>query len=311
MASRETFNQELASLKAFQDRDDKHLIKLLATLEVKKARTTTYYLLFPWAEGNLWEFWERHADPKSRFDRCLWMAEQIYQLAQALMLVHNERLQQLKEMKDTIDESKQELYGRHGDIKADNILWFGGSNEELVLADFGLGRLNSKYSRSGVNPKLVDKSATYRAPEFDLSGGTISRRSDIFSFGCMCLEFVTWYLEGWEAVSDKFPEYRLEADIHNQNADIFFTIEEYKTEEERAIIKPKVIQWIDRLKGSRACSSYILQFLELIEERMLDPDSSQRIKSPELVKKLELLSVSCRRNSSFYKEYSNELLPAS
>ena len=318
--SRDTFNQELASLRKFQDNDDgKHLIKLLATFEVREKRgpkqISTYYLLFPWAEGDLWKFWREHDSENQRLRRCVWMAEQISHLGQALMHVHNERRRQLKRINDSNDEGRLELFGRHGDIKADNILWFDDDDDRdprdarggrLVIADFGLGRLNSKYSRSGVDPKMVDKSATYKAPEFDLRGGKISRLSDIYSLGCTCLEFVTWYLEGWHAVSEDFPDSRIEGDIYGQESDIFFRIEN-RGAEEKAIIKPKVKDWISRLKGSRHCSNYTLQFLELIEERMLEPDSSRRIKSDELVKELELLADTCRRNSSFYKTPANKL----
>lgn len=222
------------------------------------------------------------------------------------MHVHNEQRYQLTQRRNGADESRHEVFGRHGDIKADNILWFGG-NDELVLDDFRLARLNSQYSRSGQDPKMLEKSNTYKAPEFDLHKGTISRVSDIFSFGCMCLEFMTWYLEGWEAVSDEFPEYRLELDISGQEPDTFFRLEGYNTEEERAIIKLKVKKWILKLKKTSIHSAYILQFLELIEERMLEPDSKKRIKADELVKKIDLLVEACRKDSSVDGGHFNPL----
>ncbi|KAK0614872.1 kinase-like domain-containing protein [Bombardia bombarda] len=300
--SRDSFNKELASLLSFQDEKDKHLIRLLATFEVRTRQngceSATYHLLFPWAQGDLWHFWKLHEAEGARIPRCVWMAEQCYFVARALMHVHKERGQLLR-LSD-IDENKHELFGRHGDVKADNILWFEGE-DILVMTDFGLGRLHTKYSRSVVDPKLLDKSATYRAPEFDLRQGLISRASDIFSLGCMYLEFVTWYLEGWDSVRELFPEQRIEEDVHKIESDTFFKIEDHKKDKERAVLKPKVRQWVKRLKQSSHSSKYIEQFLDLIENHMLAPEPKNRIKSPKLVKELEMLSIACRRDSSFYK----------
>ncbi|KAM7201304.1 kinase-like protein [Rhypophila sp. PSN 637] len=319
----ETFSNELASLISFQDQEDKHLIEVLATFEVVKEGKSTYHLLFPWAQGDLWAFWMNHGSRDQRIPRGLWMAQQIYHIAKALMAVHNEREQHLRQhpLKGVGDGNSRQidLFGRHGDIKAENILWFE-DKDSLVITDFGLGRINSKYSRSGVDPKSVDKTATYRAPEFDLSWGTISRASDIFSLGCMCLEFVTWYLLGWKAVVDEFPLYRTEPDIHDIDADTFFTIEGLVRDKdgkvivrtnERALVKPRVREWIRKLRESEDSSCYTLQLLELIEEKMLEPVSSNRITSSELVRKLKVLADTCERTPSFYEVHCDKLLSRS
>jgi len=249
------------------------------------------------------------------------MAEQIFELGMALMDIHNERRRQLRDMVDgkTMDVDMVGFYDHHGDIKADSILWFedkddrddradrAKSNDRLVLTGVGLGKLNRKYSRSGVDPKMVHKSSTYKAPEFDLRRGKISILADIFSFGCLCLEFVTWYLEGWDSVSEIFPDYRLEEDIYSQESDIFFTLQEHTKEGETAIIKPKVREWISRLRKSKHTSAYILQFLELIEEQMLEPEANQRIRIYDLVRELELLAMVCRRNPRFYEMGSQNI----
>ncbi|KAK3684090.1 kinase-like domain-containing protein [Podospora appendiculata] len=299
---RENFNRELSSLLSVKGRQDEHLIKLLTTFEVKNEHGSTFYLLFPWAEGDLWLCWKRNDAESKRIPLGPWMAEQCHRIANVLMHFHNER-EKLVRGYDDIEPNERELYGRHGDLKADNILWFPGpSRSILVLADFGLGRLHTIISRSKVDPLSIEKTATYRAPEFDLKGRFISRASDIFSLGCMYLEFVTWYLEGWESVSQTFVEARSDIDVHGINSDIFFHIEGFNSDAERAIIKPKVIEWINRLKANPRCSQYILQFLDLIEKDMLEPDSRRRANSSTLVPKLELLSETCRRDSDFWKD---------
>jgi serine/threonine protein kinase len=246
----DNFNKELASLLSLQGRNDMHLIKLLVTFEIRhfseQGHKSTFYLVFPWAEGDLWHFWKMHQILNERISRCTWMAEQCHQLAAALAYVHNERQRHLKTSQD-VREDLHDLYGRHGDVKAENVLYFE-TQDILVMADFGLGRLHSKISRSNQDPKALEKTATYRAPEFDTSQGKISRACDIFSLGCMFLEFVTWYLLGWESVFEEFPNYRLDKDTNEILSDIFFQIEENAGSLKNPAIKPKVVQWIRRLQ---------------------------------------------------------------
>ncbi|KAN0120383.1 kinase-like protein [Hyaloscypha variabilis] len=300
----DSFNKELASLLSFQDQDDMHLIRLLVTFEVKRVSekghvSSTFYLVFPWAEGDLWHFWKMHQTLDDRIPRCVWMAEQCHLLAVALMYVHNERELHLRRFQD-VKKEEHDLYGRHGDVKAENILYFKEENI-LVIADFGLGRLHTKISRSNQDPKTLERTATYRAPEFDTTQGKISRSCDIFSLGCMFLEFVTWYLAGWDAVSEEFPNYRQEKDIYDFLSDTFFRIEG-SPGDTKATIKPKVLEWIQKLRRNSNCNQYVLDFLTLIEKRMLDPDSATRIRSDSLVRKLEVFSRACRTDSDYYKE---------
>jgi serine/threonine protein kinase len=302
----DSFNKELASLLSFQDQDEKHLIRLLITFEIKQtgSESSTFYLVFPWAEGDLWHFWRMHQALDKRIPRCLWMAEQCHQLASALMYVHNEREKHLKSLNDVMDHER-DLYGRHGDVKADNVLYFE-TEDILVMTDFGLGRLHTKISRSNQDPKTLEKTATYRAPEFDTSQGKISRACDIFSLGCMFLEFATWYLVGWESVYDEFPKYRFEKDIYDFISDTFFRIEGSLGDLRTPIIKPKVVEWIRKLRQSPNCNQYLLDFLGLIENRMLDPDSTTRIRSGALVRELNLYVRTCRTDSDYYKEVRSD-----
>lgn len=289
----DNFNKELASLLSFQDR---HLIQLLVTFEIRPVNgLSKYYFVFPWAQGNLWDFWEMHQAESERIPRCIWMSEQCFGLGVALSKVHNNRSSHLKKLKD-IRKEDYDLFGRHGDIKAENVLYFE-NRDLLALCDLGLGRLHSKISRSNQDPKLLEKTATYRAPEFDTFHGKISRISDIFSLGCMFLEFVTWYLLGWESVSKTFSNYRMEEDRYQFVSDTFFRIEG-----DEPVIKPKVVEWIRGLRASPHCNQYILDFLDLIEHYMLNPDSKKRIGSDKLVNKLHLLRETCRRDSEYWRE---------
>lgn len=98
------------------------------------------------------------------------------------------------------------IYGRHGDLKPENILWFKDHDKNsrecpmgvLQIADFGFADFHSKDSVSNVESTKFGMSPTYRAPEYDQGG--ISQSYDIWSFGCVLLEFVTWYMLGWGGV---------------------------------------------------------------------------------------------------------------
>ncbi|KAL8140029.1 hypothetical protein V2J09_006050 [Rumex salicifolius] len=78
----------------------------------------------------------------------------------------------------------------HKDIKSSNILL--DSNMRAKIANFGL-------AKSGCNPITTHIVGTqgYMAPEY-LSGGVVSTKTDVFSFGVVLLELVT----GKEAVTD-------------------------------------------------------------------------------------------------------------
>ena len=100
--------------------------------------------------------------------------------------------------------------GRHGDIKAENILWFRRHNHtdnHLLICDFGLSRFHSILSQSVKT--LPGYSPSYRPPECDLQRMKFSVRYDIWTLGCLLLDFLTWYLRGWKAVDTEFIEARL------------------------------------------------------------------------------------------------------
>ncbi|KAI6087225.1 protein kinase [Hypoxylon rubiginosum] len=326
--NRENFNLELSSLlfsmdNALKRRANKHLIQLLATFEVvdPAGLGSTYYLLFDWAEGNLTNFWRANQNLIGNRLHCQWMSQQFHEVSLALESVHNERLETLKSIDNNTLERNlngrpvdvQELYGRHGDIKPDNFLWFHPRQppDLLALCDFGLGRLHTQVSRSKQNPKDLTWTATYRAPEFDLPDGMISRASDIFSLGCVFLEHVTWFMRGVNSVEHVFPARRMDKDIHDFISDTFFTISsDPATGRQRPYLKPEVHRWISELQSDPSCSWYIHQLLDVIRDRMLEPDRTKRANIILLRKEMEKLRTTCQRNPSFYLKTKSEAASA-
>uniref|UniRef100_A0A8H7THP7 Protein kinase domain-containing protein n=1 Tax=Bionectria ochroleuca TaxID=29856 RepID=A0A8H7THP7_BIOOC len=297
------FELELASLlfSADQNVDKRHMIQVLATFEERLISQSTFYFLFDCAEGPLEYFWRQHESLVGNMSHCLSMSEQFLGLGQTLEAIHNDRLS--FPLPDDLPELRnipnfKNMYGRHGDIKPSNILYFQPLKGEgrLVLADFGLGsRLHTKVSRSNQDPKLLNRTETYRSPEFDLPDGLVGPRADVYSLGCVFLEHIGWFLLGAD-FPDKFSDDRLMKDMYGFEVDTFFMLTDRKV----AVIKPAVKKWIADLKENKACSWFLVQMLELIEDQMLACDKESRIRASPLVKKLKALQEACQISKTFY-----------
>lgn len=123
------------------------------------------------------------------------------------------------------------LFGRHGDIKPQNILWFpdtsnswmkGRGRGTLKLADFGVADFSTKDEFDSdfdrIRHQFAAQSPTYRSPENDFNDPRIGSSYDIWSLGCVYLEFIAWWFGRWKLVK-KFTEER-------KSPDLFWT--EYK-----------------------------------------------------------------------------------
>jgi serine/threonine protein kinase len=222
-------DREALALKRFNDTHDPHLIRLLVTYTYQGR----FHMVFPWADGNLKDLWET-CSPRIRGhhhspEPVRWISRQILGLARALRVIHycpidNTNIQGLS------PEDRGKPHGRHGDLKPENILWFKeearGHNSDFIgtlkIADFGFADFHSEHSRSNVRKSDVGGiTDTYRAPEYDVKR-KVSPQYDIWSFGCILLQFVVWYSRGWEGV-DNFSKARSEDSRGTSIAsDLFF-----------------------------------------------------------------------------------------
>lgn len=295
---RKSYRKELKALeKALgKTQNEKHLIKLLLTFQHGERS----YLVFEWADGNLLEFWRRQkmatSEPNNQ-----WAVTQCLGLATALKRIHGLATWQKKERTSLPGDSGnvERVYGRHGDIKAANILWFeiyGDRRHHLVLSDLGLTRYHSHLTRSQVRHSDLDGwTDQYRAPEVDL-GVNISPRYDIWSLGCVYLEFHIWYLMGAQEV-DRFED-QLEEETENTTVNFreanFFNIKENPSGQKTAVVKPAVkqvcgqlliigtelivTQWINKLRDHDCCPDFVRKMLNLVEEQMIVVESKNRSK---------------------------------
>lgn len=215
---RSTFDQEANMLERFSGHPN--IITLLATVTSEKGLgQEEYYLLFPWAKGDLLAYWERVVIPRKSHPNVKWMAAQIRGVVEAVDFIHNPNPRMLS-------QDGEDLYGRHGDIKPENILWFErNGGEVLVISDLGLSAVHREKSRSNVPGAEIPATPNYRPPECDMAGreGHISRSFDIWTLGCLFLEFVVWSLNGWDG-RQGFREQRFTPYINGFETDVFFEI---------------------------------------------------------------------------------------
>lgn len=244
-------------LKKFSADSHSHLVSLLATYEQYRR----FYLVFHWADADLQDYWENtNPTPSMDYETILWMAQQCEGIAGGLYKIHryesnsNPRPNLAPKDEGSLGQNltviasyapaqtMTRLFGRHGDIKPANILWFrdpddANSKGILKITDFGLAEFNAVHSRSYKPKSKVANTANYRPPECDLQGELIGPSYDIWTMGCVYLEFVTWLLGGWTLVED-FTRKRVSFDraLH-MPTDTFFEIEEGT---EKAKIKSSV-----------------------------------------------------------------------
>jgi serine/threonine protein kinase len=291
-------------LKLFSNRRrHDHLIRLLATYEFKGE----FYLLFPYAKYNLRDYWEQTPDPDFTQFTVKWVLRQCKGIASAIQRIHGyqttfEAKEAAKSSQSTRDGAELEsagpngrLYSRHGDIKPENILWSDEDTLEedphfndqgiLLIADFGLMRSHKISTEFRVSPEQVKGSIPYEPPEVAEPRvcTTVSRAYDIWSLGCVYLEFVTWIVCSFDELQ-RFREVRLSGG-HNE---AFFTILDtgILSGTRKAIVKESVQEWIKGLHNRPRCSDFIHEFLNLIEHHMLIVDPKQRIHCGSLNEKL-------------------------
>lgn len=211
-------------LRRFSGNTHPHLVSLLAAFQ----KGNNYYLLFHWAYSDLKNFWQSET-PGSALDKgCIsWMFEQFRGIAAGLQHIHHYKVSQHKQT--SLKVSKDPIFGRHGDIKPENLLLFKRKNSPgdkgiIQLSDFGLAKFHSEDSRSGIRPSKLDGcSPTYRPPEVDFKDGEVSRDYDIWSLACVLLEFVTWHLGGWKELQN-YVQQRKQKNLYGHQSDEFFEI---------------------------------------------------------------------------------------
>jgi serine/threonine protein kinase len=227
------FEAEVSTLKRLGAQDHLHLIRLLVTYSYRNE----FYLLFPWADGgNLRDLWkDGYPDPTipCRDERLAeWLSRQILGVVEGLKMIHTSDIQPLSHGASLDTPDGRRKHGRHGDLKPENILWFKTYHSDdkacfmglLKISDFGMTSFHDSQTRSMLDARSIGVSPTYRAPEYDIKEH-VSQKYDIWTLGCVLIEFVTWYVLGWKGVDD-FSKSRANDDNQEIKEDLFFNLEQ-------------------------------------------------------------------------------------
>lgn len=297
--SKKAFDQEVGALKRImQENANPHVTRLLVAIE----HGTNMSLMFPWAEGNLLQYWERTSpgagDEDGSWTR--WMAKQFAGLASVIELVHGPTKLNHRHhghhSQDSFTSSSRSLlpprteYGRHGDLKPENILLFRGAEHDddsdinasggpvgiLKVADFGLAAFHTRNSEK-VKASQTGRSKTHRAPEYD--GTEVTASADLWSFGCILLEFLVWYQHGINGVKKfstaRSDEERGKGDLNEDYTEDKFFMRCPGTEHPFKV-KNAVSRMIESLRQGSKCGPFCNEVLDLIESGLLQVDSKKR-----------------------------------
>lgn len=248
--------KEAQNLKDMNAYDHKHFIRGLSYYK----QGGDHFFLFPWAEGgNLDQYWVK-ADRSLPSTHC-WAIKQLAGLASGLRTLHKNNC-------------------RHGDIKPQNILCFGSekskSHRRLVIADFGLAKVHQEWTEFRNHAtKTTATSVTYSPPEFNLNARRdepASRAYDIWSIGCVFLEFVIWLACGQKEL-EKFRD-DLRGRVWSKPPVPFWVGD--PAEDLHAVVKDE----INYLRGRLTNGSPLYRIIELVEQRLLVINAARRKNLP-------------------------------
>ncbi|KAE8354536.1 kinase-like domain-containing protein [Aspergillus coremiiformis] len=189
--------KEIAKSEQSDPNDEERILSMLRCLKhpnilelyASYSHNGIYNLLFPLAEQDLKQFLQHERPPHFTCDYQIMQA--LFGLSSAIESVHNFESK----------EYKERLVGCHHDLKPQNILVSG---KKLLLSDFGLSRLRPESDGSWPEYKLGE--GDYIAPECEVYEDgrwrkrIIDRASDIWSFGCILSEVLTYMKQGVKGV---------------------------------------------------------------------------------------------------------------
>ncbi|KAK5630875.1 hypothetical protein RRF57_006590 [Xylaria bambusicola] len=188
-------DKEATALEDIRRSANVHLIKAIAYIRTEPK--VEFSFVFPWAEhGNLWDFWVRQRGAPRNSAYFIGVFRQLRCLARAINELSDKNL-------------------RHGDLKPENIVCFkadeglpAGKDEEpnamvrLVIIDVGLAKIHDENTQVRAKTDTKVSTRRYAAPELETNPDRLSRRFDVWSMGCIFLEFAIWLIYGNKKLVD-------------------------------------------------------------------------------------------------------------
>ncbi|KAK0723001.1 kinase-like domain-containing protein [Lasiosphaeria miniovina] len=277
---KDDFEKEHRILEQLEGLRHPNIIRHFASID--RMNTRYGYIIFPWVDGgNLQEFWT--TEPETSQARVLWALQQMSGLTEALHLLHDR------------------FNCRHGDIKPLNILCVKEvrttrqCDPVLKIADFGISSIHEW-------PTVYRKAATfathltpsYQGPEVEFEGldkhspRPRSRKYDIWSLGCVFLEFTLWLLYGPDAII-KFAEARGASSSSREASPPMYEVTDKKAKV--AVVHQLVTKTIKYLERDPRCEgdTALAALLDLIRGKMIKPKVDDRPWALEVVEGLNAI----------------------
>ncbi|KAF4338665.1 heterokaryon incompatibility [Fusarium beomiforme] len=302
--------REVSMLKELKSLQYPHVVPLLAAFKCNDG----YHLVFPNEKCDIYRYWLRY--PGILSDTCTnklesfrWMSGQMLGIASALDWIGKIRGEQ------------QGILGC-GFIQRDDVLWFSSPSDPrgtFAITGFEAPVYIKKTSQAQ-SDRNVGIFHSYLAPE-SIVYNDRTQSCDIWALGCFFLEMLCWVFEGIEEI-EQFTEAREKraASLTSMISMMptFFDIlhENRNMKESRAdtdmlknhlhrlignqdarlhdyvfIIKPAVTERIVILNNHSACTEYMHDFLELVEQKMLIVNTEKRGSISNIVRALEFMHM--------------------
>lgn len=187
------------------------------------------------------------------------------------------------------------LNGRHGDLKPQNILVFDGpTGPKLVIGDVGISKFHKEETFFRKGKTTTDAiTPSYQAPEvYSAPKEPRSRQYDVWSLGCIFLEFAIWYLHDFQNL-ETFHDARTALD----KSSYFYKIQD----NDEVILHPEVSFAISSLLEEPQCSPGFVKLITLTRDDLLHLQVRQRIKAEAIVTELQTI-VEKSKKSGFEKK---------
>jgi serine/threonine protein kinase len=259
---------ESVVLKRFKEQGHPHLIRALAHY----TQDRRHCFIFPWAKrGNLRDFWNSQPSlgarsPTFSFQNWVsylsWFFAQLVGLAEAIKCLHYPPGTSAQQ------ENKSAQSCRHGDFKPENVLCFGNqepglgnipTDVKLVITDAGHAKVHETATKfRAFATTTAGGTLLYSPPEAEIRPKDArTRRYDIWSLGCLYLEFLIWTLYG---------KHELEEFHHVLKGSFYEKVPV-------PALKTEVKDWIEAIREDPRCApaeqTALGRLVDLIEYRLL------------------------------------------
>jgi serine/threonine protein kinase len=253
--------------------------------------------MFPWADGDsLRDYWVKtpRQTPGPSAELIRQAIEQLRGLADALDCLHYSKAGQnldgpsngthggqrtIPEMRFHDEHDEETDYNdrsntksiRHGDLKPENILRFMDQRTRLgtlKIADMGLAKQHIVATQDRTHLTSTRYGTVqYEAPEaFGELNGPRSRLYDVWSMGCITLEFIIWLLYGNDELNNFYGQLKGDA---QQNCQYFELPSEPGARPEVHRVVRKWVKAMQETDPECSSNTALGELLQLVQEKLL------------------------------------------